>query len=125
MKCKAVVVGLLIIFGLPVCLLAQTASIGGTITDSTGAGVPNAKISGVTTLSSGLPFEIFASFDTQHTGLVARPDLNKGVTVPLSNDRRTQTGPSLALFSTPLSGQAATWAAIISVVQGSTIPMPF
>lgn len=61
-------------------------------------------ISGITTLSSGLPFEIFTSFDTQHTGLVARPDLNKGVTVPPSSDPRTQTGPSPALFSTPAFG---------------------
>src|SRR5437588_561530 len=44
MQGKAVVVGLLVIFTLPACLRAQTASMGGTITDSTGAGIPNAKI---------------------------------------------------------------------------------
>ena len=44
MQGKAVVVGLLVIFTLPACLRAQTASMGGTITDSTGARIPNAKI---------------------------------------------------------------------------------
>jgi len=61
-------------------------------------------VSGISTFSSGLPYEIFTSFDTQHTGLFARPDLNTGVTVPASTDPRTQTGPSIALFSTPAFG---------------------
>ncbi|HKW33777.1 MAG TPA: TonB-dependent receptor [Candidatus Acidoferrum sp.] len=61
-------------------------------------------VSGITTVSSGLPFDIFTPVDTQHTGLVSRPDLNKGVTVPPSSDPRTQTGPSLALFSIPAFG---------------------
>jgi Carboxypeptidase regulatory-like domain len=61
-------------------------------------------VSGITTVSSGLPFDIFTSFDAQHTGLVARPDLNQGATVPPSGDPRTQTGPSIALFSTPAFG---------------------
>ena len=61
-------------------------------------------VSGITTVSSGLPFDIFTPVDTQHTGLVSRPDLNKGVTVPPSSDSRTQTGPSIALFSIPAFG---------------------
>ncbi len=61
-------------------------------------------VSGITTVSSGLPFDIFASIDTQHTGLVARPDLNPNATVPPSSDPRTQTGPSFALFSLPAFG---------------------
>lgn len=44
MKCKTVFVGLLIILSLPSCLRAQTAAIGGTVTDSSGAAVPNVKI---------------------------------------------------------------------------------
>ncbi|HVH69609.1 MAG TPA: carboxypeptidase regulatory-like domain-containing protein, partial [Candidatus Dormibacteraeota bacterium] len=44
MKSKTIFVGLLVILSLPSCLGAQTASIGGTITDSTGAAVPNTQI---------------------------------------------------------------------------------
>ncbi len=61
-------------------------------------------ISGITTLSSGLPFDIFTPVDTAHTGLVSRPDFNPGATIPPSNDPRTQTGPSLAFFSLPAFG---------------------
>ena len=61
-------------------------------------------VSGITTFASGLPFDIFTPVDTQHTGLVSRPDLNTGVTVPPSSDPRTQTGPSIALFSIPAFG---------------------
>jgi len=61
-------------------------------------------VSGITTLASGLPFDIFTPVDTQHTGLVSRPDLNTSVTVPPSSDPRTQTGPSIALFSIPPFG---------------------
>src|SRR5215470_12862411 len=43
MKYKTVFVGLLVLLSLPACLRAQTASIAGTITDSSGAAVPNAK----------------------------------------------------------------------------------
>jgi Carboxypeptidase regulatory-like domain/TonB dependent receptor len=61
-------------------------------------------LSGISTFSSGLPFDIFTPVDTQHAGLVSRPNLNTGVTVPPSSDPRTQTGPSLALFSIPPFG---------------------
>jgi carboxypeptidase family protein/TonB-dependent receptor-like protein len=56
-------------------------------------------VSGISTFSSGLPFDILANVDTQHSGLDSRPNLNTGVTVTPSSDLRTQTGPSLALFS--------------------------
>jgi hypothetical protein len=58
-------------------------------------------VSGITTVSSGLPFDIFAPVDAAHTGVFSRPDLNTGVTVPPSSNPRTQTGPSIALFSVP------------------------
>ena len=58
-------------------------------------------VSGISTFSSGLPFEIFAPVDAAHTGLDSRPNLNAGVTAPPSSDPRTQTGPSIALFSVP------------------------
>ena len=61
-------------------------------------------ISGISTFSSGLPYDIFTNVDTEHTGLVARPDLNTGVTVPTSTNLRIQTGPSYALFSLPAFG---------------------
>jgi hypothetical protein len=60
------------------------------------------SVSGITTLSSGLPFDVFNSFDTQHSGLFNRPDFNSKAAVPPSTDPRTQAGPSLALFSTPV-----------------------
>ena len=69
-----------------------------------GALIGGWTVSGISTFSSGLPFDIFTPVDTQHTGLVSRPDLNTGVTVPPSSDPRTQTGPPLALFSIPPFG---------------------
>ena len=61
-------------------------------------------VAGISIFSSGLPFDIFTDVDSQHTGLNARPDLNTGVAVPPSSDPRTQTGPSVALFSNPAFG---------------------
>ena len=58
-------------------------------------------VSGISTFSSGLPFDIFTPVDAAHTGLVSRPNLLTGVTVPPSTNPRTQTGPSIALFSVP------------------------
>jgi hypothetical protein len=58
-------------------------------------------ISGISAFSSGLPYDTFTNLDTQHTGLVARPDLNTSVTLPPSVAPRTQTGASFALFSLP------------------------
>jgi hypothetical protein len=58
-------------------------------------------VSGITVLSSGLPFDILAPVDAAHTGVSSRPNLNTGVTIPPSSNPRTQTGPSIALFSDP------------------------
>ena len=70
----------------------------------TGTIIGGWTVSGISTFSSGLPFDIFTPVDTEHTGLVSRPDLNTTVTVPPSSDPRTQTGPSLAQFSIPPFG---------------------
>lgn len=61
-------------------------------------------VSGISTFSSGLPFEIFTNVDTQHTGQFARPDFNASGSTPSSSDPRTQTGPSFAIFSLPAFG---------------------
>jgi hypothetical protein len=57
------------------------------------------QLAGITTFSSGLPFDIFTATDTAHTGQPQRPDFNPaGVPVVVSN-ARAQTGPNLGLFS--------------------------
>ena len=57
------------------------------------------QVAGITTFSSGLPFDIFTATDTAHTGQPQRPDFNPaGIPVPVSNPR-TQTGPNLGLFT--------------------------
>ena len=71
-----------------------------------GALIRGWSVSGITTFSSGLPFDIFTPEDTQHAGLVSRPNLNTGVTIPPSSDPRTQTGPSIALVSIAPFGSA-------------------
>jgi hypothetical protein len=59
------------------------------------------EIAGITTISSGLPYDIFTALDTAHTGQQQRPDYNAaGALLPVSN-RATQTGPNLGLFSDP------------------------
>jgi len=63
-------------------------------------------VSGISTFSSGLPFDVFTNVDTAHTGLFSRPNLNTGVSVPASSNPRTQTGPSFALLSLPPFGSA-------------------
>lgn len=64
----------------------------------------NWAVSGITTFSSGLPYDIFTSVDTEHTGLASRPFYNPHVTAPPSSDPGTQTGPPLAYFSNPAFG---------------------
>jgi hypothetical protein len=61
-------------------------------------------VSGISTFSSGLPYDIFTNVDTAHTGLVSRPDFTPGASPSASTDPRTQTGPSLAFFATPAFG---------------------
>jgi Carboxypeptidase regulatory-like domain/TonB dependent receptor-like, beta-barrel len=53
------------------------------------------EVAGITTFSTGLPFDIFTATDTAHTGQPQRPDFNpNGVLAPVA-DPRTQTGPDL------------------------------
>jgi hypothetical protein len=57
------------------------------------------QVSGVSTFSTGLPFDIFTNVDTAHTGLSSRPDVNTSATPSPSADARTQTGPPADFFS--------------------------
>jgi Carboxypeptidase regulatory-like domain len=64
------------------------------------------EISGITTFSGGLPYDMFTALDTAHTGQQQRPDFNPaGTPVPVSNPS-TQTGPNVGLFSDPAWGSA-------------------
>ena len=63
-------------------------------------------VSGISTFSSGLPYDIFTNVDTQHTGFAARPDYNPSATVAPSSNPRTQTGPLVGYFSVPAFGSA-------------------
>ena len=56
-------------------------------------------VSGISTFASGLPYEIYTPFDTEHTGLPALPDVNTSITPPPSTNPRTQTGPPAAWFT--------------------------
>jgi hypothetical protein len=59
------------------------------------------EVSGITTFSGGLPYDIFTPLDTAHTGQQQRPDFNPaGTPAPVINPR-TQTGPNIGLFSDP------------------------
>ena len=58
-------------------------------------------VSGISTFSGGLPYDIFTNVDTQHTGFAARPDYNPSATVTPSSNPRTQTGPLVGYFSVP------------------------
>ena len=61
-------------------------------------------VSGISTFSSGLPYDIFTNVDTAHTGLVSRPDFTPSAAPSASTDPRTQSGPSIALFANPAFG---------------------
>jgi len=63
-------------------------------------------LSGISTFSSGLPYDIFTNVDTQHTGFAARPDYNPSATATPSSNPRTQTGPLVGYFSVPAVGSA-------------------
>jgi hypothetical protein len=59
------------------------------------------EVAGITTVSGGLPYDIFTALDTAHTGQQQRPDFNPaGTPAPVGNPR-TQTGPNVGLFSDP------------------------
>ena len=64
----------------------------------------NWGVSGITTFSSGLPYDIFTNVDTEHTGQASRPFYNRSAAPTPSSNRGTQTGPSLAYFSDPNFG---------------------
>jgi hypothetical protein len=64
------------------------------------------EVAGITTFSSGLPFDIFSALDTAHTGQQQRANYNPGGTaIPVSSPH-TQTGPNLGFFSNPAWGNA-------------------
>ena len=56
------------------------------------------QISGLTTLSTGLPYDIFGNQDSQHTGVSDRLSLTGGTALPPGTDK-THTGPPLSAFS--------------------------
>jgi hypothetical protein len=63
------------------------------------------QLAGITTFSSGLPFDIFTNLDTAHVGEIQRPDLNPtAIPLPVSAPR-IQTGPNLGLFADPPFGR--------------------
>jgi len=53
------------------------------------------EVAGITTFSGGLPYDIFTSTDTAHTGQAQRPNFNPSGTPALVTNPRTQTGPNL------------------------------
>ena len=63
------------------------------------------QIAGVSTFSTGLPFDIFTDLDTAHTGEIQRADFNPAGTRLSVSNPRTQTGPNLGLFSNPPFGR--------------------
>ena len=64
------------------------------------------NVAGITTFSSGLPYDIFSALDTAHTGQQQRADYNPAGTPASVTNPRTQTGPNLGLFSDPAWGSA-------------------
>src|SRR5260370_15546706 len=74
MNWKTVFVAMLMILSLPPCLRAQTGSIGGTVTDSTGASLPNAKITALN-LATGASRWV----QTDESGTYRLTNLNPGV----------------------------------------------
>ncbi len=55
------------------------------------------RVSGITAFQSGLPYDIFANRDSQHTGLSDRATIIGPKTIP-SGQGATQTGPALSSF---------------------------
>ncbi len=56
------------------------------------------QISGITSLSTGLPYDIFGNQDNQHTGVSDRLSLTGSTALPPGTDK-THTGPPLSAFS--------------------------
>jgi len=64
------------------------------------------EVAGITTFSSGLPYDIFTPTDTAHTGQQQRPNYNpNGTPLPIANPR-VQTGPNPGFFSDAPFGSA-------------------
>src|SRR5260370_6192596 len=74
MNWKTVFVAMLMILSLPPCLLAQTGSFAGTVTDSSGAAVPSAKITALN-LATGASRWV----QTDESGIYRLTNLNPGV----------------------------------------------
>jgi len=64
------------------------------------------QLSGITTLSTGLPYDIFGNRDNQHTGLSDRAELIATTKNPSGSDK-TVTGPPLSDFGLPAFNTAS------------------
>lgn len=56
------------------------------------------EISGISTFSTGLPYELFGTLDTTHSGINSRLDLTGNPAIPAGSDE-TQTGPPKSAFA--------------------------
>ena len=74
MNCRTVFVGLLTILSFPSCLRAQTASIAGSITDSTGAAVSNVKIT-----AQNVDTGVAQTAQRDESGVYRMTNLNPGI----------------------------------------------
>jgi hypothetical protein len=63
------------------------------------------QLSGITTLQSGHPYDLFGNRDAEHTGLSSRLDLIGDPALP-SGHPKNQTGVNIAAFSRPPYGRA-------------------
>jgi hypothetical protein len=61
------------------------------------------QLSGITTIQTGLPFDVFGVTDSQHTGLSDRAELIGNPSQPAGHDK-TLTGPNVNAFENPLLG---------------------
>ena len=61
------------------------------------------QLSGITTIQTGLPFDVFGVTDSQHTGLSDRAELIGNPSQPAGHDK-TLTGPNVNAFDNPLLG---------------------
>lgn len=74
MNCRTAFVGLLTILSFPSCLRAQTASIAGSITDSTGAAVSNVKIT-----AQNVDTGVAQTAQRDESGVYRMTNLNPGI----------------------------------------------
>ena len=64
------------------------------------------SLSGITTLQTGQPYDVFGTRDNQHTGLSDRPNVVGSTVIPAGHPR-TQTGPPLSAFALAPYDQAS------------------